>query len=497
MKAFGRPEQFRLARRAQVSLRTRVAAASAAGALLVLVVSSVILSVVLTRQQYASLDRQLGQLSRLAAPVLVREARHPATADVPTARQRLGERAVSLLGASFTAVAYRGTAQVATVSADVAGPVLPRLSPGHATVDTAQGRYRTLTASAGLRANLTVSVGLPVAGIEAQVRDIRRAVVVVGLLAVAAAAGLGWLLAAPAVRPFRVLRDRALAMGGRDDQGGRGGQGGQGGQGDSRTRVRLDDVRGAREAEELAGALDRMLDDIELGRSRERTATRTARDFAAAAGHELRTPLTALRTDLSVLTAHPELAGPDRDDVLASLGHACARLEATLGGLEQLARGDLHDPTIRRPVDVGDVVLRATADLRRAHPDVEVDIHLPTPDVMVSGSEAGLRLALDNLLTNAVRHGRATRVDVSLTSSDGQTVVTVDDDGRGIPVDERALVTGRFVRGSCAAPGGSGLGLALVAQQAALHGGRLVLLDSPAGGLRARLELATDPPEGR
>lgn len=476
-----------------VSLRTRVAAASAAGALLVLVVSSLILSVVLTRQQYASLDRQLDQISRLAAPVLLREARRPATSEVPTARQRLAERAVSLLGASFTAVAYRGTTQVATTSADPAGPVLPQLSPGHETVDTAAGRYRTLTRSSGPRANLTVSVGLPVAAIEAQVRDIRRAVVVVGLLAVAAAAGLGWLLAAPAVRPFRMLRDRALAMGGHGDQGELDGQGDHG---DLRTRVRLDDVRGAREAEELAGALERMLDDIELGRSRERAATQTARDFAAAAGHELRTPLTALRTDLSVLTAHPELDGADRDDVLASLGHACARLEATLGGLEQLARGDLDDPAIRRPVDVGDVVLRATADLRRTHPDVMVEVHLPVPDVIVSGSEAGLRLALDNLLANAVRHGRARRVDVGVSSSDARTVVTVDDDGRGIPAEERELVTGRFVRGGSAAPGGSGLGLALVAQQAALHGGRLVLLDSPGGGLRAVLELATVRREG-
>jgi two-component system sensor histidine kinase PrrB len=462
-----------------VSLRTRVAAASAAGALLVLVVSSLILSVVLTRQLYAGLDGQLDQLSRLTSPVLLREARRPAAAAEPTARQRLANRAVALLGASFTAVAYRGTTQVATASADEAGPTLPRLSAGHTTVETSQGPYRTLTKVAGGRGNVTVSVGLPVAGIDAQVRNIRRAVVLVGLLAVAAAAGLGWLLASPAVRPLRVLRDRALAMGG---------------DGESRTRVRLDDVRGAREAEELAGALERMLDDIERGRSRERAALQTARDFAAAAGHELRTPLTALRTDLSVLSAHPELAGPDRDEVLASLGHACARLEATLGGLEQLARGDLFEDTNRRPVDVGDVVLRATADLRRSHPDVTVDATLPPTDVIVSGSEAGLRLALDNLLTNAVRHGRAGRVAVIVSTSVGRTAVAVDDDGPGIPADERGGVTGRFVRGSSAAPGGSGLGLAMVAQQAALHGGRLLLLDSPCGGLRAVLELATDPP---
>jgi two-component system, OmpR family, sensor histidine kinase PrrB len=450
-----------------VSLRTRVAAASAAGALLVLVVSSLILSVVLTRQQYDSLDGQLDQLSRLSSPVLMREARRPATATAPTARQRLANRAVALLGASFTAVAYRGTTQVATASADEAGPVLPRLSPGHTTVPTSQGPYRTLTTVAGARGSVTVSVGLPVAAIDAQVRNIRRAVVLVGLVAVAAAAGLGWLLASPAVRPLRVLRDRALAMGGGD--------------GDSRSRVRLDDVRGAREAEELAGALERMLDDIDLGRSRERAALQVARDFAAAAGHELRTPLTTMRTDLSVLSGHPELAGPDRETVLTSLGHACARLEGTLAGLEQLARGDLFEEINRRPVDVGDVVLRATADLRRR-------------DVIVSGSEAGLRLALDNLLTNAVRHGRAGRIAVIVSTSVGRTAVAVDDDGPGIPEDERARVTGRFVRGGSAAPGGSGLGLAMVAQQAALHRGRLMLLDSPWGGLRAVLELSTDPP---
>ena len=114
---------------------------------------------------------------------------------------------------------------------------------------------------------------------------------------------------------------------------------------------------------------------------------------------------------------------------------------------------------------------------------------------MVSGSEAGLRLALDNLLTNAVRHGRAGRVDVSCPSSDGRTVVTVDDDGPGIPAEERALVTGRFVRGSSAAPGRLGARPGAGAAAGALHGGRLLLLDSPAGGLRAVLELAADPPE--
>jgi signal transduction histidine kinase len=80
------------------------------------------------------------------------------------------------------------------------------------------------------------------------------------------------------------------------------------------------------------------------------------------------------------------------------------------------------------------------------------------------------------------------RIDYSIT-------ITVDDNGGGLPAEEHHIVLGRFARGSTAAPGGSGLGLALVAQQAALHGGSIVLSDSPLGGLRATLTVSasTEP----
>ena len=80
----------------------------------------------------------------------------------------------------------------------------------------------------------------------------------------------------------------------------------------------------------------------------------------------------------------------------------------------------------------------------------------------------------------------ASRYDHTLT-------IVVDDNGRGLPEQERQTVLGRFSRGSNAVPGGSGLGLALVAQQAALHGGRIELSDGPLGGLRATLTISTSP----
>ena len=115
---------------------------------------------------------------------------------------------------------------------------------------------------------------------------------------------------------------------------------------------------------------------------------------------------------------------------------------------------------------------------------------LPDDEVPVPASEAGLRLAVDNLLANALRHaGGAPRGGGRSDAAPDRVLVTVDDDGRACPPDERARVFGRFRRGRSARGPGSGLGLALVAQQAALHGGRVALTDSPLGGTRAVLEL--------
>jgi signal transduction histidine kinase len=100
---------------------------------------------------------------------------------------------------------------------------------------------------------------------------------------------------------------------------------------------------------------------------------------------------------------------------------------------------------------------------------------------------------VDNLVRNAVTHGGATRVVLAAHRKAGELTIVVDDDGRGLPADEHETVLGRFRRGSTAAPGGSGLGLALVAQQAALHGGSIRLSDGPLGGLRATLTVSTSP----
>ena len=71
------------------------------------------------------------------------------------------------------------------------------------------------------------------------------------------------------------------------------------------------------------------------------------------------------------------------------------------------------------------------------------------------GWPSGLRLAVDNLVRNAVTHGQASRIVLSSHRHDGVVTIVVDDNGRGLPADEHETVLGRFSRGSNAAPGGN------------------------------------------
>jgi two-component system sensor histidine kinase PrrB len=248
---------------------------------------------------------------------------------------------------------------------------------------------------------------------------------------------------------------------------------------------------GSRESEELAEALTATLARLHEARRRSAASLDAARDFAAAARHELRTPLTAMRTDLEVLRDHPDLA--ERGEVLDEVLRAQERVESTLTALGQLAAGDLpEDADEGSGVGVADLLRLAAEDARRAYPTLLVRVEPPGDgrgEDAVPGSLEGLRMALANAVTNAVRHGRASRVWLRADVDGSEVVVDVDDDGVGIPAGEREAVLARFVRGSTATSPGSGLGLALIAQQTARHGGSVRLGEAPSGGLRVSLRL--------
>ena len=164
------------------------------------------------------------------------------------------------------------------------------------------------------------------------------------------------------------------------------------------------------------------------------------------------------------------------------------RIEATLTALERLAQGELTTVEDFVPVDITELLDRAAHDAMRSYPDLDVALASATT-VLMLGMPAGLRLVIDNAIANAIKHGGATQVLLSAESSAAGVEITVDDNGTGVPEAERDAVFERFTRGSTASRSGSGLGLALVAQQAELHGGTAALEASPLGGTRLVLRL--------
>ncbi|MBY9075235.1 HAMP domain-containing histidine kinase [Nocardioides sp. WL0053] len=214
------------------------------------------------------------------------------------------------------------------------------------------------------------------------------------------------------------------------------------------------------------------------------------RRFLADAAHELRSPVASLRAQLE--TALPPGRGPaalNPDDLLADT----LRLQAIVDQLLQLARiEDGSGRAVRVPVDLDDTVATVVTarDLEAQGRGVTVDTTEVVP-VQVVGDPALLEQVVRNLVDNAVRHAER-EVRVSLDAREGMAVLTVDDDGPGIPVEHRTDVFRRFTRLDDARDrdgGGVGLGLAIVADIVAAHGGSVVALSSPAGGARLQVTL--------
>ncbi|MET7485566.1 HAMP domain-containing sensor histidine kinase [Streptomyces sp. NPDC005538] len=315
------------------------------------------------------------------------------------------------------------------------------------------------------RGSGTLWVFSPNAADQAQLRLVRRRVAVTSLLAAPLSGLLAWGIATGATGPLRRLGRRTAGL-------------------DPRTStVRPpDEPTGITEVDDLAATLRTVLARYDEQARRTAEALDTARSFSAAASHELRTPLMSMGTNLDILTAHPDLPEPDRAEVLADLRGEHARLQGLLVMLRELGRGDLVEAEALRTVDVTEAADASVAEARRRDQDARITLDAAS-GLTVHGWEPGIRLLLDNLVANALAHGRdragTATVAVGVRRAGDQIVITVDDHGPGVPPDARARVFERFQRGP--ASSGSGLGLTLVSQQAALHRGSVTVTDGPSG----------------
>jgi signal transduction histidine kinase len=238
----------------------------------------------------------------------------------------------------------------------------------------------------------------------------------------------------------------------------------------------------------LARTINDMLARLEV------SATRQER-FVADAAHELRTPLAALRARLETALARGDGAADEL--LLPDVLEEAVRMSSLVDRLLLLARGDAGMVRVNaRPVDLDDVLRDVISSTRVGGVTVRVSDIRP---VQVLGETSLLEQVFRNLLENAVRHAR-TAVEVSLTSDSENAVLTVDDDGPGIPPPVREEVFRRFVRlddSRGRAQGGVGLGLAIVAEILRLHSGTVEVADSPTKGARLRVRLPLAATGGR
>ncbi|CAN5747689.1 HAMP domain-containing sensor histidine kinase [soil metagenome] len=432
------------------SLRTRVAIAAAVAAAAVVGVLVVLTSIVLANNDVTQLDRRLDAI--VDASMRPDEVQDP-------------QRGVLSTGRSIS------TGQVVFQR----GFQLPRLPAGTTTVTVNGLDYRVRTVLLDQQGGLLVSIGIRADSILLNKARIPL-YATIGVGAVLIAGGLGWLLGGAASRPLRRLTEQTRRLG----------QGGT---------EQIAPVHGVKEAEDLSDAMAGMLTRLAAAQLATTNSLQAAQDFAANAAHELRTPLTAMRADLDTLRIH-NLPPEEREEVVADLSRAQRRVEAIITALGQLASGQLAQDEDRETIDVEELLDRVARENQRAAGMVEIQVETggaAGEAGTILGWPGGLRLAVDNLVRNAITHGNASLIVLAAHRRGNQVVIVVDDNGRGLPAEEHEIVLGRFSRGSTATQGGSGLGLALVAQQAALHGGRIELSDGPLGGLRATLTIATAP----
>jgi two-component system, OmpR family, sensor kinase len=232
------------------------------------------------------------------------------------------------------------------------------------------------------------------------------------------------------------------------------------------------------EVAELATTLDEMLQALESSRQETEAALERQRQFVADASHELRTPLTSVLANLELLV---DVLDGDRGEAARSALRSSQRMRRLVGDLLLLARADARRESPHAPTDVSRVVVEAAAELGPVADGHELRVDADREAVVEGARDELHRLAL-NLMENAIRHTPAgTHVHAQVVTEDGQVVLTVEDDGPGVPSDLRERIFERFVRGEGDRGGSFGLGLSIVRAVAESHGGTVALDESRPG----------------
>ncbi len=380
---------------------------------------------------------------------------------------------------------YPGTDPDAAGAPD---PVLPAALPGsggqgnetyfNARASGGSVTYRVLATS--LNPAGTLIVAIPLTDVTSTLHRLILLMFGVGVVVLLAVAAVALWRVRAGLRPLEQMGETAGAIAA----------------GDLTQRVEPTDEH--TEVGRLGIALNAMLAQIEAAFEQRRRSEHRLRRFVADASHELRTPLTSIRGYAELFRRGAADRPEDLAKAMERIEGEASRMGILVEDLLLLARMDEGRPLEREPVDLSVMLREAVDDAHAAAPDREVQI-TQNEAVVVTGDPVRLRQVVDNLLDNARTHTPAgTHVRASVTSTPDEAIVTVEDDGPGLPAEDAAKVFERFYRADesrSREKGGSGLGLSISAAIAEGHGGTLGVSSSDEGGARFELRLPLHPDE--
>ena len=327
-------------------------------------------------------------------------------------------------------------------------------------------RYLAVPVSASGGEDGVFAVTIDLTGELEEVSDVIRAAALVFLSVLLLASALAWMVAGRVLAPLRVLRDTARSVG----------------EGDLTSRISVD---GDDELADLARTFNGMLDRLEA-------AIASQKAFISDAGHELRTPITIIRGHLEFLGEDPK----ERRETIELVTDELDRMARFVDDLLLLAKAERPDFLRMERLDLDlfthEVFAKASALAPR---DWRLE-RIGRGSLVADGQR--LTQAIMNLSNNAAEHtSEGDRIQLGISSMNGETRLWVRDSGPGIDRAEWGHIFERFARGKGAARrDGAGLGLAIVRAIAQAHGGRVELASEVGKGSMFTVVVPSRPREG-
>lgn len=336
---------------------------------------------------------------------------------------------------------------------------------GRYTVDLSGRRYRIFVqqvAATDATAKTIAISGRSLAHVRSTLANLGFFLGLAWLIAVIACAVISWVFVEGTLRPInRMTRDSLVIAE----------------SGELRRRIR--ELRSDDEFGQLSKALNQMLASLEK-------SYLTQKRFLADASHELRTPLTSITANIDYLKKARGLPASENDAVMRDIATEVNRMSSLVNQLLLLARSGAAPLAATEWVDLAEIVMEVSSGLRWREPGKRLRTQVTGPAALPGNSES-LRQLVIILLDNAFKYVSQDNgeVQVRVVRQMGRVILTVIDNGPGVPAEEIGHVFETFYRASNVRnlASGSGLGLSIARSIVANHGGEIALENVLPGGL--------------